>query len=55
MRARRPDFLKDRRGSTAVEYGLIAALIALVIVTALGAIGDSLTNSYNNVAAALSQ
>jgi pilus assembly protein Flp/PilA len=53
MRTRLPSFLNDQRGSTAVEYGLIAALIALVLVTAVGAIGDSLSNAYNNVASAL--
>ena len=32
-------FLKDESGATAIEYGLIAALIAAVIVTAVGLIG----------------
>lgn len=35
-------FMKDESGATAIEYGLIAALIAVVIITTLGAIGDNL-------------
>ncbi len=41
-------FAKDESGATAIEYGLIAALIALVLVTALGSkVGDT----FNDVAA----
>jgi len=35
-------FMKDESGATAIEYGLIAALIAVVIITTLGAIGTKL-------------
>jgi pilus assembly protein Flp/PilA len=42
-------FLKDESGATAIEYGLIAALVAVVLVTALTAMGGSLTATFNNV------
>ncbi|MBU4239766.1 MAG: Flp family type IVb pilin, partial [Alphaproteobacteria bacterium] len=35
-------FAKDESGATAIEYGLIAALIAVVIITVLGTIGTNL-------------
>ena len=37
-------FVKDNSGATAIEYGLIAALIAVVIITALTSIGTNLTS-----------
>jgi pilus assembly protein Flp/PilA len=46
-------FLTDESGATAIEYGLIAALVAVVLVTALGAMGTKLTGTFNKVAAAL--
>ena len=46
-------FLKDESGATAIEYGLIAALIAVVIVTALTLVGTKLTTKFNAVATAL--
>ena len=46
-------FLKDESGATAIEYGLIAALIAVVLVTALTAVGTSLTGKFNAISAAL--
>lgn len=42
--------LKDRKGVTALEYGLIAALIAVVIVVAVGALGTKLSNTFNAIA-----
>ena len=41
--------LKDESGATAIEYGLIAALIAAVIVTAVGAIGGKLQTTFENI------
>ena len=38
-------FLKDESGATAIEYGLIAALISVVIIGAVAALGDSLFDS----------
>jgi pilus assembly protein Flp/PilA len=42
-------FIKDESGATAIEYGLIAALIALVIVTAVTSIGTKIGATFNNV------
>jgi pilus assembly protein Flp/PilA len=47
-------FLKDESGATAIEYGLIAALIAVVIVTTLQALGPHLDGTFQKVDAALS-
>ncbi len=44
---------RDRRGVTMLEYGLIAALVAVVAVTALTTLGKSLGTTFNNVASAL--
>jgi pilus assembly protein Flp/PilA len=42
-------FLKDKRGATAIEYGLIAALLFLGIVGAITAYGDSMTQMYEKI------
>jgi pilus assembly protein Flp/PilA len=42
-------FLNDESGATAIEYGLIAALVAVVLVTALGAMGNKLSGTFNKV------
>jgi pilus assembly protein Flp/PilA len=42
--------LKDEQGATAIEYGLIAALIAVAAITAMGAVGDQLDNTFTQVA-----
>jgi pilus assembly protein Flp/PilA len=44
---------KDRRGVTAMEYGLIAALIAVVIIASITAVGTSLSAVFNAVSAKL--
>ena len=41
---------QDESGATAIEYGLIAALIAVVIIVALTALGDNLADTFNTVA-----
>ena len=46
-------FVRDDSGATAIQYGLIAALIAVVIITALTSIGTNLTTKLNAVATAL--
>ena len=46
-------FAKDQSGVTAIEYGLIASLIAVVIITAVTLIGTNLTTKFGDVAAAL--
>jgi pilus assembly protein Flp/PilA len=43
-------FAKDESGATAIEYGLIAALISVVIITVLTLIGTSLTAKFQQVA-----
>ncbi len=47
-------FIKDESGATAIEYGLIAALIAVVIIGAVTSVGTSLRTTFNNVANAAS-
>jgi len=46
-------FLKNESGATAIEYGLIAALIAVVIITAATSVGTSLTGVFDDVATEL--
>jgi len=43
-------FVKDESGATAIEYGLIVALIAVVIITAVTTIGTNLKTAFNTVA-----
>lgn len=42
-------FLKDESGATAIEYGLIVALIAVVIIAAVTAIGGTLNDTFTTV------
>lgn len=44
---------RDESGATAIEYGLIAALIAVVIVTAVTAVGTKLTSTFSTVSSSL--
>ena len=46
-------FLKDDSGATAIEYGLIAALVAVAAITAMTAVGDGLVTIFNTVAGEL--
>jgi pilus assembly protein Flp/PilA len=41
--------LKDQAGATAIEYGLMAALISVAAITAMGSLGNSLSNTFNYV------
>jgi len=41
--------LRDSRGATAIEYGLIAALIAVAAITAMQGLGNKLKTTFNNV------
>ncbi|WP_082553848.1 Flp family type IVb pilin [Altererythrobacter sp. Root672] len=43
------NLLRDEQGATAIEYGLIAALIAVAAMTAMGTIGSELTNTFTSV------
>jgi pilus assembly protein Flp/PilA len=47
-------FVRDESGATAIEYGLIAALIAVAIITILGTVGTNLTTVFTSVANNLS-
>ncbi|MHA6723273.1 Flp family type IVb pilin [Sphingomonas sp. RS2018] len=42
-------FLKNSKGATAIEYGLIAALIAVAALTAIGGVGNQLKTTFTNV------
>jgi pilus assembly protein Flp/PilA len=46
-------FVRDEEGVTAIEYGLIAALIAVVIIAAVKAVGTNLSTTFNNIATSL--
>ncbi len=45
--------IKDEEGATAIEYGLIAGLVSVAAITALGAMGNSLENMFNFVSSEL--
>jgi pilus assembly protein Flp/PilA len=45
--------LKNEDGATAIEYGLIAALIAVAAIAAMQLVGTSLTSTFNNIASKL--
>ena len=42
-------FIKNNKGATAIEYGLIAALIAVAAIAAMQGLGNSLQKAFNNV------
>lgn len=43
-------FAKDESGATAIEYGLIAALLSVAIIAAVGQVRDNLNTTYTTVA-----
>ena len=45
--------IKNEEGATAIEYGLIAALIAVGLITSVGGVGTALTGTFTDVAGAL--
>lgn len=47
-------FIRNDRGATAIEYGLIAALISVVIIAAITAVGTQLSTTFTSVSTALS-
>lgn len=47
------NFIKDESGATAVEYGMIVALIAAVIVVTVGALGTKIEAAFNAITTAL--
>ncbi len=46
-------FAKNESGATAIEYGLIAALIAVVIISAVTAVGTNLKTKFTNISTAI--
>jgi pilus assembly protein Flp/PilA len=46
-------FLADEQGATTIEYGLIAALIAVAIIIGAGALGTNLNTLFNSIATKL--
>ena len=48
-------FAKDESGATAIEYGLIAALVSVAIIAALSTLGTKLTKTFQTVASSLKQ
>jgi len=46
-------FAHDERGATAIEYGLIAALIAVAAITAMQGLGTSITTTFNNASSGM--
>jgi pilus assembly protein Flp/PilA len=53
MRSLIKRFVSDERGATAIEYGLIAALIAVVIITGVTAVGTNLSTTFTNISTTL--
>ena len=53
MKSLMMDFFVDESGATAIEYGLIAALIAVVIIVALTTVGTKLNATFGSVSNAL--
>ena len=47
-------FLNNEDGATAIEYGLIAALIGVAIITAVGLVGSGLNTTFNTISTKLS-
>jgi len=44
-------FVKDESGATAIEYGLIAALIAMFLIGSLSLLGKGIVGTFNNITA----
>lgn len=47
-------FLKDSQGTTAIEYALIASLIAVVAITGMRLIGNNIAKKFNQIAETIS-
>ncbi len=53
MKTQSLNFLKDESGATAIEYGLIAALIAVALITVITALGERIGGTFNKISAAM--
>ena len=51
--AKIPDFLANESGATAIEYGLLAALIAVAAIVAMSAVGTQLSSTFSSVSSTL--
>ncbi|WP_340586191.1 Flp family type IVb pilin [Erythrobacter alti] len=49
------NMIRDEQGATAIEYGLIAALIAVAAITAMQSLGNELSTTFNNVKTELTE
>lgn len=49
------NFLKNSKGATAIEYGLIAALIAVAAIAAMSSLGNQLGNTFNEVSSEMAR
>ncbi len=49
------NMIRDEEGATAIEYGLIAALIAVAAITAMQALGNELSTTFNKVQTELNE
>jgi pilus assembly protein Flp/PilA len=47
------DFLNNKSAATAIEYGLIAALIAIVIITGVRAVGTKMSTNFSTISTTL--
>jgi len=47
-------FIRNNKAATAIEYGLIAALIAVACIAALSSLGSTLSGVFNNVSSSMS-
>lgn len=47
--------IRDENGATAIEYGLIAALIAVAAITAMQGLGNELTTTFNTTSSKMSE
>ena len=47
--------LRNAKGATAIEYGLIAALIAVAAITAMTTLGNKVSKTFNNVSSSMVQ
>lgn len=48
-------FLKDKAGATAIEYGLIAALIAVAVISGVTALGGNANSTFTNVSSEIAK
>lgn len=47
------DFLSDEEGATAIEYGLIAALIGVAVIAAVRSVGTNISRTFSSIESAL--